>query len=263
MKSKRRQLSAIARKVSARMGALGLNQAVLVRRSGLSPAYVSELLRGDKKGVKHAKLVALANALEVPVIYLTMDTRPSPLLGGPFGRPRAIPEDIDPDDYYRDQEEREAHRNEPFPRIFPFPLCHSFRPTDRLGELIPLYVTPTSAGTLIDPAAVGTIERPPLLASVAGAYAVLADARLAPRYLAGEVLYVGPDSRPHSGDYVFVILRADIDVRPVGRAWRLNYLANGYAEVESFEPPMVEQIDLDRIAYIHRIVLAGEATLKR
>lgn len=243
------------------MQVLGLTQTDVVHRSGLSQSYVSELLRGDKKGVKHAKLIALANALEVSVSQLTMDKPASPLMGGPFGHPRAVQEIFDIDHYHRDQEDREADLQEPFPSIFQFPPCRSFRPTDPVDKLIPLYASQTSAGTLIDPAATGTLERPPLLTSSGGAYAVIADARMSPRYQAGELLYVAPDLRPNKGNYVFVVVHSENDGRLVGRAWRLVYLANGYAEVESFDPPKLEQIDLSRIAHIHRIVLAGEANL--
>jgi transcriptional regulator with XRE-family HTH domain len=266
MKKLRRRPSAVAMRIAGKMREKGFAQADLVRRSGLSRVYISELLRGTKQSVKHAKLVALANSLEVSVIYLTEGARPSPFSHGPFRRrPTGVgSETPDPGDLERDkEEEEEAYRHKPFPSIFQFTPCASFRPTGAVEKLIPLYFSRTETGTRIVPTSAGVLARPPLLASSDGAYAVVADERMSPRYQPNELLYVAPDSRPDPGDYVFVIVRSEIDGQLEGRVWRLVYLAYGYAELESFNPPKLEQINLDRIVHIHRIVLAGEAKLDR
>lgn len=68
MRSKGRQ--AIGDRVAQRMCELGLNQATLARRAGLSSSYVSELVN-NKRGRRVSVMTAgkLAVALEVPASF--------------------------------------------------------------------------------------------------------------------------------------------------------------------------------------------------
>ena len=265
MKAKNRELTEIARKVADRMKELGLTQGDLARRTKLRRGYLSELLTGVKKGVKHEQLVALAEGLEVPIVFLT--TNAPPVWVRPLKLPRSSggSREDDEHDKYNDSQEREAKLRRPF-KAFAFPrdLFEPFQ-TTAPSEKIPLYADQSTVGTIIDKTAAvaATVERPPQLASSPGAYVVLADGRMTPRYDEGNFLYVAPGQPPSNGDYVFVVLLPESGDGLIGQEWRLNYLAEGYAEVESFEPRTVQKININRIAYIHRVVLAGEAFIKR
>jgi len=65
----------IGDRVAVRMNQLGLTQAVLARRAGLSPSYVSELVN-NKRGRRLSVLTAerLAGALQVPVSFFGAET---------------------------------------------------------------------------------------------------------------------------------------------------------------------------------------------
>ncbi len=61
----------IADRVQERLHALQLNPAETARKAGLARTFVSDLLNGKKRSVRHAALVSLARVLECDVDYLT------------------------------------------------------------------------------------------------------------------------------------------------------------------------------------------------
>jgi transcriptional regulator with XRE-family HTH domain len=259
--------SPVAERIRARMTALGLSQAELARRAKLTPVLLSELLRGATQSVKHDNLIAIAAALnttadELAGLVIARSFRPAPRANPDV--PRAYSQEEIENFIYEEQQylaEREAHKNTSMPQMFRRQKNVSFRAPGSIEMPIPLYSEAESNLLVIKPSAEGNVDRPPLLLWVDGAYAVIADGSMSPRYNSGEILYVAPGTAVRDGDYAVVVTRREGEANLLGRICRLKALTYAYALVEALSPQSTETISLDTVAHIHRIVLSGQQSL--
>lgn len=105
------------------------------------------------------------------------------------------------------------------------------------------------------------VPRPPNLAGATNAYAVYATGgSMAPRYLAGELVYIHPGKPVTPGCFVLVQMRNPDDGSPP-RAFLKRLVRRSGAKVvlEQFDPPKSFNLAVDEIVSMHRVVGSGEA----
>lgn len=259
--------SPLAERVRNRMNALGISQAELARRAGLTPVFVSELLRGTKQSVRPDSLRHFAVALGVSTDYLVgAEIRVGALRSLPHTTPGAPPSQEELADLASSYEEQRIADSESSQQNALLPIFRrqkyiSFRPPSSIEAPIPVYGETVGELIVIEPLAEGTFARPPLLRWNDGAYAVIADGSMSPRYNSGEILYVAPGIAVRDGDYAVVVTRSEGGQGLFGRVCRLKDVTNTHVLVETLSPQRTETIDLGKVAHIHRIVLAGQKSL--
>lgn len=108
---------------------------------------------------------------------------------------------------------------------------------------------------------VDTVPRPPNLAGAAQAYAVYATGgSMAPRYLAGELVYIHPGRPPTPGCFVLVQMRnPDEGAPPRAFLKRLVKRSGAKVVLEQYDPPKTFNLATDEIISMHRVVGSGEA----
>lgn len=260
--------SPLAQRIRSRMSALGISQAELARRANVSPVFLSELLRGAKQTVKPDRLLAFAVALGVTTDSLVGAAYLSRIKYPPFKAPagrRTLTEEEVAD--YKLTDEIVAEENaaaKPLKSLLSSSRRNkdSFRAAGSIEAPIPAYGETVNGLVVIDPLAAGTVPRPPLLLWSDGAYAVIADSSMTPRYNSGEILYVAPGTTVRDGDYVVVVTRIEGERALRGRICRLKATMPEAVLVETLSPQRTESIARDSVAYIHRIVLAGQQSLE-
>ncbi|MDO8875071.1 MAG: S24 family peptidase [Pseudolabrys sp.] len=202
-------------------------------------------------------------ALDVSTDYLVGVTRQKPIIFPPLANPDVPRSQEELADWPSlDEEQRladnEGSRQNTLLPIFRRQKYISFRPAGAIEAPIPVYGEAVGELIVIAAFAEGTVARPPLLRWNDGAYAVIADGSMSPRYNSGEILYVAPGIAVRDGDYVVVVTRSD---GLFGRVCRLKDVTNTHVLVETLSPQRTQTIALDAVAHIHRIVLAGQKSL--
>lgn len=99
------------------------------------------------------------------------------------------------------------------------------------------------------------VPRPPSLAHKKQAYALYVENdSMAPKYEAGELLYVDPSRAPAIGDYVVIeVLPTEEGGRGKGFIKRLVRRAGSKIVVEQFNPPKELEFDRERVR-VHRVI---------
>lgn len=155
-------------RIKERLDTLNIYAREASRRAGFSLGYVGDILDGRSKSPEMSRLIRLADVLECDVAYLigTQDT-PRTKATATTAAPAA---DAGP--------------------MIPLRVADGMavRPWFSLAEEPATYVPPL-----------------PMLTHISSAYAVTVPADfVAPRYLAGEVIFMNPALPPRVGDFVFV-----------------------------------------------------------
>ncbi len=273
-----RPLSPIATRVQSRMIKLGLSQADLARRSGLTAVYLSELLRGAKQSVKPQKLMQLAVALETTVELLLGQVATERLsmafpLRQPVRLPRSpqgernpvVPRQMSSREEFQDTEEanREsaARSKAEFDalqrNIFDATQLKPFLSADPHSFTIPLYETSKNGSINIEGWLGSVIERPPILRNIEGAYAVRTDDRMSPRYMAGEVLYVAPSQTIRAGDFAVVVAQSRSDLPLTGYVHKVSLRFMSMVTLDSFNPQETTHMRRTDPIYAHKVVQSG------
>jgi hypothetical protein len=209
--------STLISRIEARLRVLGIPARAASRSAGFNPGYIGDVIRGkSRKGPQLPGLQKIAEALACDVEYL-MGSQTIPRRGNP--EIRAIESGVAP-----------------------------------IG-LIPLHAGTDFFGQWFDMGArsVARVASLPSLALVEDAYALtVPNDFMAPRYLAGEVVYLNPVPPPRAGDFV-VARRTDnrsmiAQIESVDAAGAILILLNpGSAQREH----IVAREDLE---ILHRIV---------
>ena len=105
------------------------------------------------------------------------------------------------------------------------------------------------------------VPRPPNLAGATNAYAVYATGgSMAPRYLAGELVYIHPGKPVTPGCFVLVQMQPKEDGQaPRAFLKRLVKRSGAKVVLEQFDPPKSFNLAVDEIVSMHRVVGSGEA----
>lgn len=263
--------SPLAERIRSRMVALGISQAELARRAKVTPVFLSELLRGTKQTMKPDRLRDFAVALGVSTDHLVGAAHHVGSMSNLVGLPRATPdlpriigqdemESWAPTNEELSTSDEDGSHNTLLP-IFRRQKHISFRLAGSIEAAIPVYGETIGELIAIDTFAEGTVARPPLLRWNDGAYAVIADGSMSPRYNAGEILFVAPGAPVRDGDYVVIVTRSNSAGELFGRVCRLKDVTNTHVLVEMLSPQRTETIGIATVAHIHRIVLAGQKSL--
>lgn len=170
----------------------GKTQRALAQALKLDPSAVSRLLEGTRKLKAH----------EVPriVAFFQGKDAPEQVGSGPHGQisDRIVAEGTDPG-WQVSQSDR--HRAKPGPR-----------PKAKAATELPVFgpLTAERGGLyVLEERVAERRPSPPQLLGVSGAYALFVpDDQLAPRYLAGEVIYIHPHKPPIAGSFVVVRFRS-------------------------------------------------------
>lgn len=263
---KKRPPSPLAERIRNRMLALGISQAELARRAKTTPVFLSELLRGAKQTMKPDRLRDFAIALDVSTDYLVGVMQPARL--PPLTNPE-VPHTYSQQelaDWAASDEEqriadRDGSRQNTLAQMYRRRKYVSFRPAGSIEAPIPVFGKTVGELIIINASAEDAVDRPPLLRWNDGAYTVIADGSMSPRYNSGEILYVAPGITVRDGDYVVVVTRSERDPGLFGRICRLKTVTDTHVLVETFSPQKSETLALDTVAHIHRIVAAGQRSL--
>ena len=103
--------------------------------------------------------------------------------------------------------------------------------------------------------------RPPLLQWVDGAYAVVADNRMSPRYLRGEILFAAPGAIVRDGDYAVVVTKKKTGGLSA-RVARLVMMTAASVVGETLgSPAEIFEIPVNEVAHVHLIVMAGKRSV--
>lgn len=212
------QLDTLRRRLSAREAVLKLNDQQVSKAAGLSPGYISDIFRKQVRPMR-ANLEKVAYILECSADFLLGHTDEIEALPNQVTAPRPRPEaapDVD---------------EEP-----PVPLFFSGMP-DVDGSFV------------VEKRARKMICRVPPVIGVEDAYAlVVPDDSMAPRYIAGETVYVNPSRPVGSGGYA--VVRFAENRALIRRIVRIDPVAVLVADSAGAEM----SVERDRVAGVHRIV---------
>jgi len=105
------------------------------------------------------------------------------------------------------------------------------------------------------------VPRPPNLAGATNAYAVYAPGgSMAPRYMAGELIYIHPGKPVTPGCFVLVQMQPKEEGQaPRAFLKRLVRRSGAKIVLEQFDPPKSFNLAVEEIVSIHRVVGSGEA----
>jgi hypothetical protein len=165
-------------------------QRALAEALKLDPSAISRLLEGARKIKPHEipPIIAFFGGPEVPQRSVGRESAATSDLGP---APREASWQIDQPDHYR---------TKPGPR----PKAKPATELPVLGPLIP----ERNGSYFLEERVTERRPSPPQLLGVSGAYALFVpDDQLAPRYLAGEVIYIHPHKPPIAGSFAVIRFR--------------------------------------------------------
>lgn len=199
----------------------GLTLEQLAERVGVKYQSVQGLEDGKSRQTKH--LLAYARALSVPAEWLERNEGDME------------PESIAPQTDYANQ-------------LGKYPALPMVAP----GDKIPVRKSP--GGEIV-----GHVSRPPFLTDVPNAYAAYVhDTTMAPRYLAGETIYLNPGKPVTADSYVFLQPKAKNGEQPPALIRHLVKITPTKYVLEQFNPSKTADVLIEDVAAIHRIIASGE-----
>lgn len=135
--------------------------------------------------------------------------------------------------------------------------------TTRIDKTIPVYgqaVAGKDGQFVLNGNKVADILAPPSLVSVPDAYAVyIVGNSMAPRYFAGEAVFVNPKLPVRRDDFVVAQIAADVEGdAPWAYVKRFVSMDQRSLKLAQFAPRKVIEFPRQRVVSVHRIIMGGE-----
>lgn len=202
--------------IRTRLQELGISAREASRRAGKNLGYVGDILDGRSKAPEGENILRLAQALDMEAADLLGDS----------AAPRGSTD--------------------------PFALR---REESRSTAMVPLYAAPLPISAAFIPYSWEPISRvqglPAMLDPPAGYAVTVPNNMNAPRYLAGETIYVKPGVTPKEGDFVFV--RRKDGMAGIGRMEKLNTDSLTLCIINGQDGESREDVALDDVESVHWI----------
>lgn len=206
-------LTPMRTRIRRALGELNISAREASRRAGFNVGYVGDLLEGRSKAPEADRIMKLAEALEIPTAEL-FDSAPSDVAPMPRPQPGAMI---------------------PLPEMLP---------------VLQVKFGVSSAFAVIEPRPAKMIERLPSLRYVADAYAFVVPNDLnAPRYFAGETVFVSTAEAVKAGDFVFVRF-AD----GTGGVTRVDRMDGAKIHFKTLNTTRATTHEIASISAVHKIV---------